>query len=384
MPKRNAQGAGTIRQRKDGTWEARYSLGRDPGTGKQKQKSIYTKTQREALKKLQQVQNDLENGSYVEPSRITVGSWMDIWLAEYNANIKPYTRASYTGHIKNQIKPGLGSISLQKLQPHHVQTFYNGLQTTLSAKSIKNVHGVLHKGLEQAVRLGYIKQNPSRLCTLPRIVRKEIKVLSDDTVIQFLNNIQDKWYETIFFVDLFTGMRQGEILGLAWDCVDLDAGTILINKQLVQEKKAGGKFSLDTTKHDRIRKLKPAKLVISKLKERKAKQAADQLRAGSAWSNPWNLVFTDELGAFIPHYRARDAFKRVVTAMGIPDLTFHSMRHSYAVICLLNGDDVKTVQSSLGHHTAAFTLDIYGHVTEKMQNDSANRMDSYISKAKKA
>jgi integrase len=378
MPKRNAQGAGSIRQRPDGKWEARFTVGRDPGTGKQKQRSIYADTQKEVLAKLKQIQADLENGVYCEPSKLTVGAWLDTWLKEYKAGIKPYTRAAYEAHIKNQIKPELGFIPLQKLQAHHVQAFYNELQKTLSPKSIKNLHGVLHGALDQAVRLGYVKANPTELCSLPRVVKKEMQVLTDETVTNFLTAISGHRFEAIFFVDLFTGLRQGEILGLTWDCVNFKTGAINVCKQLVKEKKAGGTYSLDTTKNDRARVITPATVVMEKLKERKAQQAADQLRAGPAWDNPWKLVFTNELGGLIPHFCARDAYKVIVSKMGMPNLRFHDMRHSYAVISLMSGDDVKTVQENLGHHTAAFTLDTYAHATERMKQESARRMDEYI------
>lgn len=382
---RNAQGAGTIRQRKDGKWEARYTVGRNPGTGKQIQKSIYGDTQKEVLKKLQQVQTDLENGVYVEPSKMTVGAWVDTWLSEYLANVKQSTQAGYGGNIRKHIKPNLGYIPLQKLRAHHIQMLYNDLQHSgKSPKTVKNIHGTLHKALEQAVRLGYIKNNPSSLCTLPRIVKKDMKVLADDTVTAFLNAVSGHRHETIYFVDLFTGMRQGEILGLTWDCVDFESGTILICKQLVKEKKRQGEYFLDTTKHDKVRKIKPASLVMNKLRERKSQQAADQLRAGAAWSNPWGLVFTNELGRYISHKMVRKPYKRIVANMGIPDLRFHDLRHSYAVLSIVNGDDIKTVQENLGHHTAAFTLDTYGHVTDTMKEESAKRMDNYLRNIGKA
>lgn len=118
---RAAQGAGTIRQRKDGRWEARYTVGRDPGTGKQVQKSIYGATEKEVLKKLQQVSVDIENGTYTEPSRMTVGQWLDIWLAEYNKEVKPRTLNLYKGQCSHRIKPGLGAVKLSALKPHIIQ-----------------------------------------------------------------------------------------------------------------------------------------------------------------------------------------------------------------------------------------------------------------------
>jgi integrase len=384
VAKRNAQGAGSIRQRKDGTWEARYTVGRDPGTGKQKQKSIYGKTQKEVLQKLQQVQSNLNSGTHVEPLKLTVSAWLDIWLAEYMGGIKESTQASYKGHTKNHIKPNLGAVPLQKLSPHEVQRFYNKLtKAGKSPKTIKNIHGVLHGALDQAIKLGYLKSNPAKACTLPRIGKRDIKVMDDDTVSAFLAAIEDHRFGAIYFVDLFTGMRQAEILGLTWGSVDFKNGTILIDKQLVKSK-LDGRYFLDTTKHDKVRTITPAPVVMEKLKARKAQQAADQLRAGAAWSNEWGLVFTDELGNRLPHHTVRMNYKRIVAALGFPDLTFHGLRHSYAVISLMSGDDVKTVQENLGHHTAAFTLDTYAHATERMKAESANRMEQYIKNISKA
>jgi integrase len=377
--KRNAQGAGSLRQRKNGRWEARYTIGRDPTTGKQIQRSIYANTQKEALIRLRQIQHDIENGSYVKPSKMALGEWMDTWLSEYKRDVKQTTEVSYGGHIKNHINPHLGRIPLQKLRPHHIQTFYNDLHRGgKSAKTIKNIHGTFHNAMDQAVKLGYIKLNPCVACSLPRVTKKEMHIIPDDRVGEFLNKIKGHPFEKIYYVDLFTGMRHGEILGLTWDCVDFKTGTILISKQLARERKANGKYFLDTTKHDKIRKIKPAKLVMDKLRERKMEQAADQLQAGAGWNNHWNLVFTDEMGDHFSHNRVRTNYKLIVKAMGMPDLRFHDMRHTYAVISLMSGDDIKTLQGNLGHHTAAFTLDVYGHVTDRMKEDSSKRMDQFI------
>lgn len=166
MPKkkgsRNAHGAGTIRQRKDGKWEARYTVGRDTGTGRQVQKSVYGTTQKEVLEKLRQIQNDLDNGGYIEPSKLTVSAWMDAWVADYLGNVKESTQASYRGHVRNHIRPELGAVLLQKLSPHHIRKFYNTLQQKgKSVKTIRNIHGTFHEALDQAIKLGYIRANPS-------------------------------------------------------------------------------------------------------------------------------------------------------------------------------------------------------------------------------
>jgi len=387
MPRKNsraANGTGTIRERSDGRWECRVTLGRDPGTGKQKRKSFYAPTQAELVKLMKQVQADLDNGNYVEPSKLTVAAWMDIWLAEYLGGVKESTQASYQGHTKNHIKPNLGAVLLQKLTPHAVQKFYNLLtKAGKSGKTVRNIHGVLHQALDEAVKQDYIKKNPAAKPTLPRIIKPDIKIMDDNIVATFLKAINGHKFEAIFFIDLFSGLRQAEMLGLCWECIDLKAGTILIDRQLVKSK-LDGRYFIDTTKHDRIRKIKPADIVMDKLRVRKAQQAADQLRAGAAWSNEWGLVFTDELGGHLVHQTVSKNYKSIVVSIGAPDLKFHSLRHSYAVISLMSGDDPKTVQENLGHHAAAFTLDVYGHVTEKMKENSAQRMQEYIKSISKA
>jgi integrase len=203
-------------------------------------------------------------------------------------------------------------------------------------------------------------------------------ILPDETIPAFLNAIKGHKYETVYFVDLFTGMRQGEILGLTWDAIDFDRGTILINKQLQKEHKKGGEYRLVSTKRDKVRKITPALAVMQRLRQHRGIQAEMRLRAGTAWDNPHGLVFTHELGGNFAPFTVYSNLKRIVASIGVPEVRFHDLRHSYAVAALQSGDDVKTVQENLGHHTAAFTLDVYGHVTERMKQDSANRMDAFI------
>lgn len=164
---RGAQGAGTIRQRKDGRWEARYTVGRDPGTRKQIQRSVYGATQQEVRKKLAQLTTAIDSGTYKEPCKMTVGQWLDIWMANYMGGVKPSTAFLYGEQIRLYIKPALGAVKLEALNTHTIQGFYNGLSIereggkALSPKSVKNIHGILHKALQQAVAVGYIRFNPA-------------------------------------------------------------------------------------------------------------------------------------------------------------------------------------------------------------------------------
>lgn len=245
-------------------------------------------------------------------------------------------------------------------------------------KTVKNIHGILHKALKQAVANGYMKSNPTENCVLPRIEKKELMPLDDEETKLFLRAIKGHRFELLFTVTLFTGLREGEALGLTWDRIDFKRGSILINRQLQKEKKAGGEFRLVSLKNDRPRRITPAPWVMQLLKDRKLQQYEHMERAGEDWSNPLNLVFTNELGGnLIPQTVVRH-FKEIVTSIGRPDARFHDLRHSYAVASIRSGDDIKTVQGNLGHATAAFTLDVYGHVTDQMREASSMRMQAYI------
>ncbi|MCL2810620.1 MAG: site-specific integrase [Clostridia bacterium] len=380
MPKR-ANNEGSIRRRPDGRWEARYTLGRDPGTGKQVQKSIYGDTQKEVRQRLQQVATAIDEGIFVQPSKMTVGQWLDIWQKEYLGGVKPATVVSYGQQVKNHIMPALGAVKLSALHAAPIQKLYNDLQIEgLSPKTIKNVHGVLHRALKQAVILGYIRANPSDACTLPRIEKIAIQPLDSPDIEAFLNALRGAPMASLFTVDVFTGMRLGEILGLQWPCVDFTRGTILIDKQLLRPRQKGDNFRFGPLKNDKPRVVTPAPFVMQALRERRREQMEQKLRAGCAWNESVfpDLVFTNAVGKHLNYNIVQRHFKQALKRAGIPEKRFHDLRHTYAVSSLRAGDDVKTVQENLGHHTAAFTLDQYGHVTESMRRDSAARMEAFI------
>lgn len=323
MAKRNAAGAGSLRKRSNGTWEARYTAGYNPATGKQIQRSIYGKTQKEVRQKLAQVITELDNGIYIAPQKMTVGEWLNLWLTEYTNGVKQNTLHNYRNQVNTHIIPALGSVKLLALNTPTIQHFYNALQEgtapsgRLSASSIKGTHSVLRQALQQAVKIGYLRSNPALYCALPRAEKREVKPLDDDQIKIFLTAIQGHKLETLFLFDLFTGLREGEILGLQWDCVDFDKGVILVNKQLIHDREKRC-YALGPLKNDKPRTIVPAEWIMQTLKSQKARQAEQQLRAGSLWKNEWNLVFTNELGGYIPHETAYKNFKRLVKEIGVP------------------------------------------------------------------
>ena len=386
-----ASGMGNIRKKTSTVngktyiyYEARYTEGFDPGTGKQIQRSISGKSQKEVAQKLKAALASMDSRTYIAPSKMTVGEWLDVWSKNYLGGVKESTFAAYNATIRTHIKPGLGAIRLDMLDTHMVQSFYNSLREpterrdAVSPKTVKNVHGILHKALQQAVANGYIRTNPTNSCVLPRIEKKELRPLDEAEIKMFLDAIKGHQFESLYTFVLFSGLREGEALGLTWDRVDFIRGTILISKQLQKEKRPRGDFRLVSVKNDRPRRIMPAPWVMQLLRNRKLQQFEHKEKAGSAWSNPMNLVFTNELGGYLIPQTVVRHFKEIVTAIGRPDARFHDLRHSYAVASLRSGDDIKTVQSNLGHATAAFTLDVYGHVTYQMQEASASRMQAYI------
>jgi integrase len=192
-------------------------------------------------------------------------------------------------------------------------------------------------------------------------------------------------YGAIFKTIVFTGLREAEATGLTWNCVDFKAGRITVCKQLQKRPNKDGGFVFAPLKNDKMRVIAPAPFVMQVLEERRRKQIEDRLKAGTAWA-AWSspkeqenaLVFTNSLGEHLHPQTVYNHLKKLVAQVGAPEACVHDLRHTYAVLSLQNGDDVKTVQGNLGHATAAFTLDVYGHVSERMKDDSAIRMQSFI------
>lgn len=387
---RGAAGGGTIRKKtvirsgKEYTyWEGRITL---PGTGKQTQRSFTGKTQKEVLEKLQAAAVAINEGNYFEPSKMTLARWVEIWLEEYTGDKKYLTVKHYRAQCTAHIVPSLGTVKLSALTPPQIQAFYNGLQRDgLSPKSVRNVHGILTKCLSTAVQVGYLKSNPASMVTLPKVVKKEIVPLTDEQIKDFLQVSVGDEYEILLKVILFTGLRESEAIGLTWDCIDFKDGTLTVCKQLQKRPIADGGFVFAPLKNDKTRTLRPAATVMTLLERQRREQTAQRLQAGELWQG-WQsaeerktaLVFTTAMGTNLSPQTVYNHYKKLAAQIGVPESRVHDLRHTFAVLSLQNGDDVKTVQGNLGHATAAFTLDVYGHVSDKMKADSSARMETYI------
>lgn len=387
---RATNGAGTLRKKtvtrngKEYTfWEGRVTVGFHPGTGKQIQKSVTGKTKRDVLQKMQEIAVEVNQGTYVLPSKLTVKEWLDIWVAEYIGDVKESTAFLYSRYVEKYITPRLGSQRLEALTAPAIQAFYNGLvhgewrEKPLSPKTVKNIHGTLHKALQQAVLIGYIRSNPVSACRPPRVTKKEMHPLDEQQITAFLDAIKNHPHEYLYKIVLFTGLREGEVLGLTWDCLDFERKTLLVKQQLRREQKKGGRYYISTPKNGKTRTLTLAPSVLHLFQLQKFRQNGLRAQAGELWKDT-GMIFTNDTGGYLSYRTVYDCFKRIVAKIGVPDTRFHDLRHTYATLAIKGGDDIKTVQENLGHATAAFTLDVYGHVTPGMRQASAERMEQAI------
>lgn len=384
---RAANGTGSLRKRSrtiNGKehiyWEGRVTVGFDPRSGKQVQKTVTGKTQRDVTMRMQEIANEVNQGTYTEPSKMTVEDWLNIWTSDYLNDVKKSTAEQYIWTAQKYIIPALGSKKLFALTTPMIQAFYNDLsrrEKPLSAKMIKNIHGVLHRALQQAVQIGYIRTNPTDACKPPRVIKKEMNPLEDDQISAFLDAIQDHPHEYLYKITLFTGLREGEVLGLTWDCVDFEQSILTVKQQLRREQKKGGQYYFSSPKNGKTRTLTLAPSVLQLFRLQKLKQNGLRVNAGELWEEH-NLVFSNQCGGYLSYRTVYDCFKRVVVKIGAPATRFHDLRHTYATMAIRAGDDIKTVQENLGHATAAFTLDVYGHVTAGMRQASADRMEQVI------
>ncbi len=312
----------------------------------------------------------------LEKDKIFFSDWTEYWLMNFCGNLKINTAFYYKSTTNNHINRVLGHLLLKDLKAEDVQLFINslvlgvGTEKPLSAKSVQNIHGVLHKCLAAAVKYEYISENPADQIILPGVQFKNINVMDNDMLYRFFSAIKGTEKEAAYIVSLFTGMRVSELIGLTWDCIDFKEGSIFLYRQLVLDRESK-KFVFTSLKNNKKRMIYPAACVMTILQ--KLKETVPETAE--------NFVFVNR--RINSHYTIPSlysTFKRTVKKLGYPNLRYHDLRHTYAVLSLQAGDDIKSLQANLGHHSSAFTLDVYGHLTQDMQRNSAKKMSDYIQK----
>ncbi len=327
------------------------------------------KTQREVREKLKHLLAELEQGVDLTIQQPTVAQWCVTWLETFAVNLKPRIKEDYAGVVRRYIKDAkIGRRKLNQLTPADVQGWVNDLSKKVAAQTVRNAHARLHKALAVAVRQRYITRNVTDDIALPSARTPPIKPLDFAQARALLTVLGKHRWKALYWLALNLGMRQGEILGLTWDAIDLDAGTLRIFQQLQRIKGAEGlrEFSLQTTKTkagERLLQLDADLVTLLRLH----KQNQDEERAlrGEHWKNRFNLVFVTDTGAPIHFSDLIKQFKSALKKAELPPIRFHDLRHTAATLMLADGVPLVTVSKILGHSSPAITATIYAHALDE-------------------
>ena len=379
MAKKRANGEGNIRKRKDGRWEGRFTVGHDPVTGKQIFKNVLGKTQNEVKEKLKKALVEAEQVDFTKSGQYTVGTWMDTWFENVaKIKVRPSSHQTYKGYIDNHIKPNIGKIPLEKLSTMDLQKLYRKLMNKgrverieaehqpkgLSAKTVRNINQVISSAMDLAVAQKIILNNPTNACELPKVEHKEMQTIPAEQLQAFLDEARATGVYEMYYIELATGLRRGELLGLKWTDIDWKNGIIKVRRQVA--KVDGQIVEAPLKTKNSYRAVTISQQAIEVLTQQKTK-TNDQ------------YVFPSPNGGPISPDSVNNMLKRVLERAGIPKVRFHDLRHAFATIALQNGVDIKTVSGMLGHFSAGFTLDTYAHVTTSAQKEAAQTMGNILS-----
>lgn len=378
MAKKRANGDGSIRKRKDGRWEGRYVVGHDPITGKMISRNVLGKTQAEVKEKLRTAIENSKRLDYTQTGKYTVGQWMDEWFEAYaKVKVRPSSHQTYKGYIENHIKPNIGDIPIEKLTSLQLQKFYRQLLTEgrvpriesekqprgLSAKTVRNINQVISSAMDMAVRHKLILTNPTEGCELPKVEHREMKTLPAERLGAFLREAKESGVYELYYLDLATGLRRGELLGLKWEDIDLQNGVIHVRRQVARVDGEVKELPLKTK--NSYRNISISQDAVAMLTQMEAHRSSD-------------YVFPSSTGGPISPDSVNNMLHRVLKRAGLPSIRFHDLRHTFATLALQNGVDIKTVSGMLGHFSAGFTLDTYAHVTTSAQKEAARTMGNVL------
>ena len=380
MAKKRANGEGNIRKRKDGRWEGRYTAGYDAKTGKRIIKNVLGKTQAEVKEKLKAAIAESQ-GIEVRKSEdeYTVAAWLRTWYELYaKPNVRTATANRYQLIIEQYTVPRIGNIKLKKLTTRHLQKLYKELLENgrvhigknqdkgLSTTTVRSVHLMLHCALDRAVKERLIPRNPSEDCIVPKPRKLDMKILPPEHIHAYLEAAQARGLLPMFYLELASGLRKGELAALRWDDVDIQSRTISVSRQYVRN--PDGSLELTRPKTENSVRLVSIPQVAVELLIQEHEKHPD---------SPY--LFPSPLTGEMYHPDSVvNLHKKILKEAGLDHLRFYDLRHTFATTALQNGVDVKTVSSMLGHYDAGFTLRTYTHATRQKQDEAAQTMGSVL------
>ncbi len=373
---------GTVIKR-GGKWSVVLDLGPDPTTRKRIRRwhSGYA-TKKEAERARVELLHQVATGQYVEPTKETLGAFLERWLRDYVAtNVAPSARKRYAGIIRQQIIPQLGQIPLPNLRASHIVTAQRHWLTAgrlapaarrgapLSPRTVLHHHRVLHEALAQAVRWGDLARNPMEAVDPPRVDRHEARTLDEAQANRWLSYVEHREYGLFLQTAFYTGMRLGELLGLRWRDVDLNAGLIFVRQQYDRV----ARDFRDTKSYRGRRGIAIPEVITSGLSTARKEHLAALAAVPDLWQNR-ELVFSEATGGVLDGDRVRRAHYRYLRELGLPKVKPHELRHTHATHLLAQGADINLVAARLGHATPAFTLSVYGHLLPGADRAAVERL----------
>ena len=390
---KNGNNEGSIRKRKNGTWEGRYTIGYD-ARGRQKQLSVYGKTRAEVARKLNEKTAAIQNGTYIIPRDHTLLEWLENWLTTYAyIKVRASTYASYQAYINNHIAPYIGGVKLQKLTTEQLQLFFNEKAKNgrldgkggLSPKTIRNLYNMLHEALQQAVTNKYLSVNVSEGVVLPSRQTPDIVVFKPEEQAAILEACKKERLGFAIELDFMTGLRIGELCALKWSDFDFTEKIFDVRRTLqrIQKKTSDiGEKSAKTQIVEGDTKTKNGKRVIPitdvmyhKLMQHRSRQNFEKLRLGRGYAD-CGYVFANEFGYAVEPSYLRDVYERILKSAGVSHYKFHTIRHTFATraIFFCSVDDGRLL-SSVGFRKAKR----YGKTgkTLILKNDFSNAAEPF-------
>lgn len=357
--------------RRGSKWAVVIDVGRDPATGKRLRRwhSGFA-TRKEAERAARELLTRVENGTYVDTAhgRRSVAEFLvNEWLPAKRATVKATTLASYRLHVNAYIVPRLGAVRLSSLRAPQLNSFYADLleagrcsgDGALAPKTVRNIHGTLHKALDDAVRWDRIAGNPAARADPPKGASPEMRIWTAEQLRAFLGYVRADRLVAAWHLLATTGMRRGELLGLRWADVDLEEGFLSVRQTRVS---VDYEVEVGTPKTERATRtvaVDPATVAV--LREHRARQFEERLAWGPAWTDT-GLVFTREDGTEIHPQRLSQCFRRLAASSDLPPIRLHDVRHSYATALIKAGQPLKVVSQRIGHASPTITMAIYQHV----------------------